>query len=448
MTRFRRLWELMELGRGLLDASELTLLAGASLLVEAAHRVPSLNSVVQLRLDDSIEQLPERLGAEPRYAALAAHTKTVLTRPGVGQLLGQLRYVASQLLSDLTEEEVWPVAGQLFSELLGRFDGMRSGVFAVSDAVADLIVNPLNVTPGMRAFDPAAQAGQMLIALGRKLRAQGMDPDEAELSGHEVSTFTAALGQLNLLLNQFPKATLVTADTLMQGASPLGQYDAVISFPPFNADRVIDVERDPRFYRNRKGGKIKSESAYMQVGLAAVKPGGQAVFLLPSGVLFTGFYAQLRQAFAQEGIVTAAVHLAPGLISGTAIALAVLVFDLPDRGGAKSSTLRLVNAENVGEKNRALRTLTTEAISQIAEGIRGQEGDAIRVCEVSLAEQIEKDFIWLASAYQEQKLFIESLAEIQVVIPAAVQRAKDTEAHVAEAMANLQSVLEDSRKVK
>lgn len=448
MTRSRRLWELMELGRGLLDVAELTLLAGASLLVEAAHRVPSLNSVLHLRPDDSIEQLPERLGAEPRYAALAAQTKTVLTRPGVDQLLGQLRYVASQILSDLSQEEVWPATGQLFSELLGRFDVMRSGFSAVPDAVADLVVSPLNVTPGMRAFDPAAQAGQMLIALGRKLRAQGIDPDEAELSGHEASTFAAALGQLNLLLNQLPKATLVAADTLTQGTSPLGQYDAVISLPPFGGDRVIDVERDPRFYRNRKGGKVKSESAYMQVGLAAVKPGGQAVFLLPTSVLFTSFYAQLRQAFAQEGIVTAAVHLAPGLLSGTPVALAVLVFELPDRGGAKSSTLRLVDAENVGEKSRALRTLPADAVSQIAEGIRGQESDAVRVCEVSLAQQIDKDFIWLASAYQEQELSMESPAELQAAVPAAVQRAKATEAQVAEAMANLQRVLEAPRKVK
>lgn len=448
MIRSRRLWELMELGRGVLDVTELTLLVGASLLVEAAHSVPSLNILLQLHPNDSLEQLPERLGEEPRYAALAAHIRTVLTRPGVDQLLGQLRYVASQLLSDLTEEEVWPATGRLFSELLGRFDPMRSGFSAVPDAVADLVVSPLNVTPYMRAFDPAAQAGQMLIALGRKLRSQGMDPNEAELLGHEASTFAAALGQLNLLLNQLPKATLVAADTLTQGNSPLGQYDAVISFPPFNADRVIDVERDPRFYRNRKGGKVKSESAYMQVGLAAVKPGGQAIFLLPTGVLFTGFYSQLRQAFAQEGIVTAAVHLAPGLLSGTAVALAVLVFDLPDRGSAKSSTLRLVDAENVGAKNRALRTLPAEAVLQIAEGIRGQAGDAVRVYEVSLAEQTEKDFIWLASAYEEQELSMESLAEIQAVVPAAVQRAKDTEAQVAKAMANLQRVLEAPKKVK
>lgn len=448
MTRPRRLWELLELGRGLVDFTELTLLAGGSLLLEAAHRVPSLNSVLQLRSDDSIEQLPERLRAQPRYQLLAEHMTTVLARPGVDKVLGQLRYVTSQILNDIPQEEVWPASGQMFGELLGRADTMRSGFYTLPDTGADLVVSPLRLTAGMQVFDPTAHSGQLLIAVGRKLRAQGVAPEEVTLLGQEAFPFAAAMGQLNLLLNQLPQATLVAGDLLTDESYPLGQYDVVISIPPFNADRVLELERDPRFYRNRKGGRIKSESAYLQAGLAAVKPGGQATFLMPASVLFTGFYAQLREAFAHEGIITAAVHLAPGLLAGTAVTAALLVFDLPDRGEAKSSSLRLVEAENIGEKGRMQRVLTPETVSLIMDGIRGQEGEAVQVCEVTLAEQIEKDFIWLSSAYQQQELHMVSLSATQQLIPAAVQQAQDTEKQVADAMANLQQVLEASRTAK
>lgn len=445
MTRTRRLWELMDLGRGILEVNELTLLIGGHILIETAQRTTGLNSILGLQPDDTIKQLPERLAAHQRYQLLAEHLSGLLIHPGVEKVLDQIRYIASTVLNDVPQTQVWSVAGEVFSELLGRMDVMRAGFMTTPDAVADLVTGPLNLTPGMQVLDPAAHAGQLLVAVGRKLVRQGIDPEDVTLHGREPFRIAAALGQLNLLLNQLPKATMVASDVLIDEPYPLGQYDIVLNIPPFNADRVLDLERDPRFYRARKGGRIKSEAAYLQAGLAALKPGGQAVFLMPSGVLFTSFYSQLRESVAQEGIITAAVNLPAGLLSGTGISLALLVFDLPGRGEAKSTTTQLVEADKVVERSRTLPTLTSETIAAVVEGIRGHEQDGIKVCNVTLSEQAGKDYIWLLSVYQQQDIRMESLPDTLALLPAAIQQAQEVEQQVAVAMKNLQEVLKSSR---
>lgn len=448
MTSSRRLWELMDLGRDLLEFTELGLLVGGGLLVETAQRTPELNRILQLQPNDTIRQLPERLAAHSNYEVLASHLATALRKPGMEKFLDQIRYIVPQILSGVPQEELWSKAGQEFSQLLSRLDTMRAGFLTTSDPITDLVAAPLHLTSGMQVLDPAAHAGQLLVAVGRKLIQQGVEPGSVVLHGYEPSQTAVALGQLNLLLNKIPHAVLLASEFLNSDSYPLGEYDAVLSIPPFNGDRVLDLERDPRFYRNRKGGRIKSESAYLQAGLAALKPGGQASFLMPTGVLFTGFYAYLRQAFASEGIVTAAVNLAPGLLNGTAIATALLVFDLPESGEAKSPSLRLVEAENIGEKSRAQRLLNAASIAAVVDGIRGRESESIKVCEVTSAQQADKDYIWLVASYEQQELHIESLPETQKLIPAAIQRAQETEQAVAAAMANLQKALETTEVAK
>ncbi len=351
-------------------------------------------------------------------------------------------------MNEVPQAEIWSVAGQLFSELLGRMDVMRVGFVTMPDAVADLIAAPLRIEAGMQVFDPAAHVGQLLIAVGRKLLAQGIDPTDVTLVGNESSLTAAALGQLNLLLNQLPDATLTAQDSLRGEAYPLNQYDVVLSLPPFGGDRVLDIERDPRFYRVRKGGRIKLETAYVQVGLAALKPGGQAAFLLPAGVLFGSFWNQMREAVSREGIVRAAVHLPSGLLSFSGLFTALLVFDLPERGEAKSPTLRLIEGEAFGERTRFQRVVKPESIDALVRAIDGQAQEGMNVCEVTLAEQAEKDYLWLVTAYQEQDIQMESLGETLKLIPAAIQQAHDAEQQVAAAMQNLQAVLDNARTAK
>lgn len=444
MTSSRRLWELMELGRDLLEFTELGLLVGGGLLVETAQRTPALNRILQLQPNDTVKQLPERLAVHSHYQVLASHLTTALSKPGIEKFLDQIRYIVPQILSGVPQEDLWSKAGQEFSELLSRLDTMRAGFLTTSDSITDLVAAPLHLTSGMQVLDPAAHAGQLLVAVGRKLIHQGIEPESVVLHGYEPSQTAAALGQLNLLLNELPRAILVASDFLSTESYPLGEYDAVLSIPPFNGDRVLDLERDPRFYRNRKGGRIKSESAYLQAGLAALKPGGQASFLMPTSILFTSFYAHLRQAFASEGIVTAAVNLAPGLLNGTAISTALLVFDLPETGESKSASLRIVEAESIGERNRAQRLLNATAIAAVLDGINGRASESIKVCEVTPAQQADKDYIWLIGSYEQQELHLESLSETQKLLPAAIQRAQETEQAVAAAMAHLQKALENS----
>ena len=448
MSRSQRLWEVMDLGRGVLDVTELTLLIGGSLLIEVARHAPDLNSLLQLQVDATLHQLPAQLAKHQKYAVLADHLQGVLVHPGVEKVLDQVRYLATQVLNDVAQDEVWPVAGQLFSELLGRMDVMRVGFMTTSDGVADLIAAPLRIEAGMQVFDPAAHAGQLLVAVGRKLLSQGVDPGAVTLHGHESSMTAAALGQLNLLLNQLPQATLLARDSLRDETYPLSQYDVVVSLPPFGGDRGLDIERDPRFYRVRKGGRIKLETAYVQVGLAALKPGGQAAFLMPSSVLFGGYWGQMREVLSREGIVKAAVNLPSGLLSFAGVFTTLLVFDLPERGEAKSPTLRLVEVEVLGERSRSQRILKPESIDAVVKAIHGQEQEGIKVCDVTLEEQAEKDWVWLLSAYQQPDIQMESLGDTLKLLPAAIERAHHAEKQVETAMQNLQEVLVSARKAQ
>lgn len=448
MNRSQRLVEVMELGRGALELTDLTLLIGGNLLIEVARHTPELNALLHLQEADTLQQLSAQLAKHQKYALLAEQLQGVLAHPGVDKVLDQVRYSVVQLMNEVSQAEIWPVAGQLFSELLGRMDVMRAGFMTMPDAIADLIAAPLRIEAGMQVFDPAAHVGQLLIAVGRKLSAQGIDPTAVTLVGNESSLTAAALGQLNLLLNQLPDATLLAQDSLRDEAYPLNQYDVVLSLPPFGGDRVLDIERDPRFYRVRKGGRIKLETAYVQVGLAALKPGGQATFLLPAGVLFGSFWNQMREAVSREGIVKAAVHLPSGLLSFSGLFTALLVFDLPERSEAKSPTLRLIEAEVFGERTRFQRVVKPEFIDAVVKAIEGHEHEGMNICEVTLAEQAEKDYLWLVSAYQEQDIQMESLDETLKLIPAAIQQAHHAEQQVAAAMQNLQAVLDNARTAK
>jgi SAM-dependent methyltransferase len=130
------------------------------------------------------------------------------------------------------------------------------------------------VPDGGRVLDPACGTGALLLVTA----ADGARGQEADLA-------TARIAATRLLLAGSRTAPVAVADALRHDAFAGEEFDAVVSAPPV-VDRAWAhdaVAGDPRFAHGLPP-RTEPELAWVQHGLAHVRPGGRVVLRLPAAV--------------------------------------------------------------------------------------------------------------------------------------------------------------------
>ena len=132
------------------------------------------------------------------------------------------------------------ILGDAYEYLMRHFateSGKSKGQFYTPSEVSRIIAKVIGIAPGSArasttAYDPTCGSGSLLL----KVAAQaGM---HITLEGQEMDVTTAGLARMNMILHDFPTASIMTGNTLsdpkFKDGEQLRTYDYVVANPPFS----------------------------------------------------------------------------------------------------------------------------------------------------------------------------------------------------------------------
>lgn len=276
-------------------------------------------------------------------------------------------------------------------------------------------------------YDPASGSGALLVEVGNKLlRSKG-----ANIYGQEVNWSLYALARMNLMLNGFKNATFLLGDSLgnpkLTDNGRLRLFDIVVSIPPFSDKWAPEKAESDPYMRFKYGIPPKSQAtwAYISHILASLKGNGQAVVVVPAGVLFRNSERKIRHQIIEHNLLEAVVELPQNLFHGTAISTAILVF----RKDRKRTQTLFIDARKGYISNKGIYKLSSAMVAQLLSTYRGfLRGD--QICQesgcpayVATQEEIRNNQYDLQVAkYVEEKIERE-----EIDVEATMKEIKDLE---------------------
>ena len=211
--------------------------------------------------------------------------------------------------------------------------------------LTDIMVGLLEPLSGT-VYDPACGAGLFLSAAWNHRHAGNL-----HLSGQELNEGSWRLGFLNLSL-QGANFSLKTGDTLQDDQFWSLQADRIALDPPLGsmAGTRFSPESDPR-WRHGVPPKRGSDFAWIQHLLFHLAEGGIGVAVVSSGALFrSAREREIRESILQSRVLDAVIQLPGGVLAGTSIPSALLVFQ---RGREnRDSEVLFLDAVQLGRPER------------------------------------------------------------------------------------------------
>lgn len=230
------------------------------------------------------------------------------------------------------------ILGDAYEYLMRHFaseSGKSKGQFYTPSEVSRIIakvigISPHNTIASTTAYDPTCGSGSLLLKVAAE------SGKHITLEGQEKDVTTAGLARMNMILHDFPGATILNGNTL---ASPkfkdgerLRTYDYVVANPPFS-DKTwstgLTPTSDPfqRFTWGEPPTK-QGDYAYLLHIIRSMKSAGKAACILPHGVLFRGnAEAVIRKQLVRSGYLKGIIGLPANLFYGTGIPACILVLD-------------------------------------------------------------------------------------------------------------------------
>ncbi|MBJ6978998.1 N-6 DNA methylase [Luteimonas sp. MC1895] len=257
------------------------------------------------------------------------------------------------------------ILGDAYEYLMRHFaqdSGKSKGQFytpaEVSRTMAQLIgIGPHNTNRQTTAYDPTCGSGSLLLKVAAEAGKQ------ITLYGQEISATTAGLARMNMILHNFPDASVQSGNTLAEpkykDGDRLKTFDYVVANPPFS-DKAwssgLTPDADPyqRFGWGVPPAK-QGDYAYLLHIVRSLKASGKGACILPHGVLFRGnAEAAIRRNLVDSGYLTGIVGLPANLFYGTGIPACVLVID-KDNANARRGIFMIDASKGFlkdGNKNR------------------------------------------------------------------------------------------------
>ncbi len=248
-------------------------------------------------------------GVHRTTPAMFRPAKTRLTHDRVARDLADLvaKYGAQETLGMLTGKYLEVAGGQ---------------VIATPKPVADLMAE-LAVTAGAVVLDPACGTGELL--------ASAADRGAGRVIGQEVDRGLARLTGARLAFMSGPDTTQVeTGDSLRGDRLAEVMADVVLCNPPFGGRDWghEDLAYDPRWEYGTPP-RAESELAWAQHALAHLRPGGQAVMLMPPAAASRPSGRRIRAEMLRRGAIRAIASLPPGAAHPRNIGLHLWVLQRP-----------------------------------------------------------------------------------------------------------------------
>lgn len=289
--------------------------------------------------------------------------------------------------------------GDAYEYLMRHFateSGKSKGQFYTPSEVSRVIakvlgIGPHNARASTTAYDPTCGSGSLLL----KVAAQA--GTHITLEGQEVDVTTAGLARMNMILHDFPTASILSGNTLAEpkfrDGHQLRTYDYVVANPPFSVKTWttgLTPANDPwqRFTWGEPPAK-QGDYAFLLHIIRSMKGTGQGACILPHGVLFRGnAEAVIRRQLIQSGILKGIIGLPANLFYGTGIPACILVLDKADAAAraAAGAGIFMVDASKGFLKDGNKNRLREQDIHRIVDTFQRQADVPRYARRVPLAE--------------------------------------------------------------
>ena len=252
--------------------------------------------------------------------------------------------------------------GEVYEFLIAKMaDAGVKGEFFTPRPIVNMIINVLQPRMGLRVWDPACGTGgflarafeEMLADLKRRHK-EGSKKYTDELQtlraksicGNETEAVSARLARMNMILRGDGHTDIVEFNTLdrqtytqkrleIRGAresNPIpsileeGGFDMIMANPPYGGSQAVcDVGGHFKPWQKSK----KPEANFLQVMMAALKPGGICGVLMPEGILFRREEKKIRERLLRDYDFQGVVGLFKGAFEFADVKACVLFFRRP-----------------------------------------------------------------------------------------------------------------------
>ena len=273
------------------------------------------------------------------------------------------------------------ILGDAYEYLMRHFateSGKSKGQFytpsEVSCVIARVIgISPANTVASTTAYDPTCGSGSLLLKVAAEAGRH------ITLEGQEKDFTTSGLARMNMILHDFPTASILSGDTIaapkfLDGAR-LRTYDYVVANPPFS-DKTWSTGLIPAsdvFQRFAWGEPPKKQGdyAYLLHIIRSMKSTGKGACILPHGVLFRGnAEAVIRQKLIRSGYLKGIIGLPANLFYGTGIPACIVVLDKENATARKG--IFMIDASKGFIKDGNKNRLRQQDIHRIVDTFRKQ----------------------------------------------------------------------------
>lgn len=278
------------------------------------------------------------------------------------------------------------ILGDAYEYLMRHFaseSGKSKGQFytpsEVSRIMAKVIgIGPHNTVGSTTAYDPTCGSGSLLLKVAAEAG------KHITLEGQEKDVTTAGLARMNMILHDFPTASILSGNTLagpkFKEAESLRAYDYIVANPPFSDKAwstgltLGDGGSGDKFQRFTWGvpPAKQGDYAYLLHIIRSLKSTGKGACILPHGVLFRGnAEAVIRQQLVRSGYLKAIIGLPANLFYGTGIPACILVLDKENAQARKG--IFMVDASKGFKKDGPKNRLREQDLHKIVDTFTRQD---------------------------------------------------------------------------
>lgn len=268
------------------------------------------------------------------------------------------------------------ILGDAYEYLMRHFasqSGKSKGQFYTPSEVSGIMakvvgISPANAVASTTAYDPTCGSGSLLLKVAAEAG------KHITLEGQEMDVTTAGLARMNMILHDFPTATILPGNTLsspkFKDGESLRTYDYVVANPPFS-DKTWSTGLTPASDVHQRFAwgeppKKQGDYAYLLHIIRSMKSTGKGACILPHGVLFRGnAEAVIREKLVRSGILKGIIGLPGNLFYGTGIPACILVLDKENASARKC--IFMIDASKGFIKDGAKNRLREQDIHKIVD---------------------------------------------------------------------------------
>lgn len=308
---------------------------------------------------------------------------------------------------DIPADVKLDIFGEIYEFFLGKFalaEGQGGGEFFTPSTVVRYMVEVLAPTEG-KILDPACGSGGMFVQTAHyieKHKAQGKQMN-LRAYGVEKTGATVKLAKMNLVLNNV-RGTITEANSYYRDPyNSFGNFDYVMTNPPFNVDEVeLDGVKDhPRFNtygvpqnKTKKKKKDAKETVpnanYLWINqfATALNDNGRAALVMANSASDAGNSEKdIRIKLIESGIISQMVTLPSNMFTSVTLPATLWFFN---KAKEKKDEILFIDARNIFTQiDRAHRKFSDEQIRNLGIITRLYEGKT-EDFEVLLADYRDK----------------------------------------------------------